>query len=181
MAKQRTGRTIEWTIYLDNKKYIIKIVLSAFGGRHKIYLNDEPVPFTGNALMSYMVGFDQRLPIEGHEVYVFGRGSKTELAVNGKVRGDKKTKFTPMPSTPKWIWIFNILFIFLIPLGGLSILSFVFAFCGIWICSIYAHKPRSERERLTGVIMLFIAIVALFFIAGRLTNTLNLWFLSTEG
>ncbi len=177
MAKQQTGRTIEWTTHLDNRKYRIKAIISSFGGRHKIYVNDELVPFTGNAFISWLAGFDQRLPIEGHDVYIFGRGSKVELAVDGKVRGDKKAKFQPMPPTPKWLWIFNLLLVFLVPLGQFRLIPFILAFGGILLCTQYAHKPKPENERLVTTLMVFILVVALFFVAGMFTSTIDLWFL----
>ncbi len=146
MEKQKKDKSIRWKIMLDGDEYEIKLDMSPFTGKHKIYVDNEPVPFETPALISLIAGFDQYIKIGDNDIFVTCRNGKLDLSINGVMRSSKK-EFVPMPKFEKWIWILCLLLVPL-PLVKRDLLSAMFALLGIIFCVYFAMKPGNEKNRI---------------------------------
>ncbi len=146
MKKEKKDKSIRWKVVLDGDEYEIKIDMSPFTGKHKIYVDDEPVPFETPALISLIAGFDQYIKIGDNHLFVTCRGGKLDLSINGIMRSSKE-EFVPMPKMEKWMWILC-LFLVPLPIVKRDAISALFAVVGIFACIYFAMKPNSEKTRI---------------------------------
>lgn len=145
MANVKKDKSIRWKVPLDGEEYEIKLDMSPFTGKHKIYVDDEPVPFETPALISLIAGFDQYIKIGDNDIFVTCRNGKLDLSVNGIMRSSKE-EFVPMPKAEKWMWILCSLLVPL-PLIKRDYISALFALLGILACIYFAMKPGNEKNR----------------------------------
>jgi hypothetical protein len=159
MQQEKKDKTIKWKINLDGDDYEIKVDLNPWTGKHKIYVDDEPVRFDTPALVSFVAGFDQYIKIGCHDIFVTLRKGKMDLAINGKMLSNGKL-FVPLPDAPKWMWALSAA---CVPLPVVSyfispgMLPFVVAISitAIYAC-IYFAMQSDKGERIRAKICTFI-------------------------
>lgn len=160
MQNNKKDKTIRWKITLDGDDYELKVDLSPFTGKHKIYVDDEPVAFDTPAIISFVSGFDQYIKIGDNDIFIVCRAGKLDLAINGKMRSTNKA-FVPMPDAPKWMWVLCAL------CAPLPIVSFFFnsktlpiviaaAIASVFGCIYFAMQPNKDertRVRMSTIVM----------------------------
>lgn len=160
MQNNKKDKIIKWKITLDGYDYEIKVDLSPWTGKHKIYVDDEQVAFDTPAIISFVSGFDQYIKIGDNDIFVVCRGGKLDLSINGKMRSSNKP-FIPMPNPPVWMWVLCALCV------PLPIVSYFYnsktfpivvaiAIASIFGCIYFAMKADKDertRARMATIIM----------------------------
>ena len=160
MQNNKNDKAIKWKISLDGDDYEIKVILSPWTGKHKVYIDDEPVVFDTPGIISFISGFDQFIKIGKNKIYIVCRGGKLDLSINGKMRSTNKP-FVPMPAPPVWMWVLSALSL-LMPIAGyfqnpkllpLLIGVAVAAALGCIYFAMKADKNEKTRVRYTTLVM----------------------------
>lgn len=158
--QNNNDKAIKWKISLDGDDYEIKVILSPWTGKHKIYVDDEPVVFETPAIISFVSGFDQYIKIGENNIFIVCRGGKLDLSINGKMRSTNKP-FVPMPAAPVWMWVLCALCLPM-PIAGYFInpkllpLFIAIAIASVLGCIYFAMKADKDertRARMTTIVM----------------------------